>query len=92
MDQYEHKNICFTCKVSITEYDLNKDWWYESWPNCNKTLSRTSDNLKFNCIVTDEKDVKNFLLSGKPAENFLEALTNHFVYNKNFTDPYVVPP
>jgi len=48
--------------------------------------------FRVNCIVTDGKDITNFLLSGKPSEKFFKASTHHFLYDKNFTDPYVVPP
>ena len=45
-----------------------------------------------NCIVTDEKDVTNFFLSGKTVENFFNASTHHLVYDKKYIDPYTAPP
>jgi replication factor A1 len=48
--------------------------------------------FKVNCIVTDDKDVINFFLSGKTAENFFNASAHHLVYDKKYVDPYTVPP
>ena len=45
-----------------------------------------------NCIVTDEKDVTNFFLSGKNAENFFNTSAHHLVYDKKYIDPYTAPP
>jgi replication factor A1 len=42
--------------------------------------------------VTDEKDVTNFFLSGKTAENFFNTSAHHLVYDKNYFDPYTAPP
>ena len=42
--------------------------------------------------MTDEKDVTNFFLSGKTAENFFNASAHHLVYDKKYIDPYTVPP
>jgi len=44
------------------------------------------------CIVTDGEDVANFLLFGKTAENFFGASAHHYVYDKKFIDPSVIPP
>ena len=48
--------------------------------------------FKVNCIVTDDKDVTNFFLSGKTAENFFNASAHYLVYDKKYVDPYTVPP
>lgn len=38
MDPYQHKNIRFTCRASITDYDLFNGWWCKTCPKCTKTL------------------------------------------------------
>jgi replication factor A1 len=48
--------------------------------------------FRLECIVTDREDVANFLLFGKTAENFFGALAHHYVYDKKFSDPLVIPP
>nr|XP_034919245.1 replication protein A 70 kDa DNA-binding subunit D-like [Populus alba] len=108
MDPYEHKNERFTCKAFIVDYDLFKGWWCQSCPDCNKPLSGLPNNLRcmehdypssapipwfrLNCIVSDGQDVTNFLLSGKTAEYFFNASAHHLVFDKQFTDPFIVPP
>jgi len=62
--------MCFTCKVFIIDYHLNKGWWYKSCLNYNKTLSRTSDNLK--CI-------EHGLPSSTPIP-WLDHNTCHFLF------------
>jgi len=44
------------------------------------------------CIVTDGEDVTNFFLFGKTAANFFGSSAQHYVYDKNFIDPSVIPP
>ena len=44
------------------------------------------------CIVTDGEDVTNFLLFGKTVENFFGSSAHHYVYDKKFMDPSVIPP
>ncbi|XP_073260150.1 uncharacterized protein [Populus alba] len=101
-------NERFTCKVFIVDYDLFKGWWCQSCPDCNKPLSGLPNNLRcmehdyptsapvswfrINCIVNDSQDVTNFLLSGKTAEYFFNASAHHLVFDKKFTDPFIVPP
>jgi replication factor A1 len=51
-----------------------------------------SFRFRINCIVSDGQDVTNFLLSGKTAEYFFNASAHHLVFNKKFTDPFIVPP
>ncbi|XP_061986220.1 replication protein A 70 kDa DNA-binding subunit D-like isoform X2 [Populus nigra] len=108
MDPFEHKNERFTCKAFIVDYDLFKGWWCESCPDCNKPLSGLPNNLRcmehdyptstpvpwfrINCIVRDGQDVTNFLLSGKTVEYFFNASAHHLVFDKKFTDPFIVPP
>ena len=48
--------------------------------------------FRLECIVTDGEDVANFLLFGKIAENFFGSSAHHYVYDKKFIDPSVLPP
>jgi len=48
--------------------------------------------FRLECIVTDGEDVTNFLLFGKTAENFFGSSAYHYVYDKKFIDPSVIPP
>ncbi|KAI5558762.1 hypothetical protein BDE02_17G063000 [Populus trichocarpa] len=48
--------------------------------------------FRLECIVTDGEDVTNFLLFGKTAENFFGSSAHHYVYDKKFIDPSVLPP
>ena len=43
------------------------------------------------CIVTDGEDVTNFFLFGKTAANFFGSSAQHYVYDKTFIDPSVIP-
>ena len=51
-----------------------------------------SFRFRINCIVSDGQDVTNFLLSRKTAEYFFNASAHHLVFDKKFTDPFIVPP
>ncbi|KAJ6945951.1 hypothetical protein NC651_000888 [Populus alba x Populus x berolinensis] len=82
--------------------------WYPSCPKCNKKLSGGENNytcmdhdaitsllvpwFRLECIVTDGEDVTNFLLFGKTAENFFGSSAHHYVYDRKFIDPSVLPP
>jgi hypothetical protein len=48
--------------------------------------------LRINCIISDGQDVTDFLLSGKTTEYFFNALAHHLVFDKKFTDPFIVSP
>jgi len=48
--------------------------------------------FRLECIVTNGEDVTNFLLFGKTAENFFGSSAHHYVYDKKFMDPSVIPP
>ncbi|KAL9356244.1 hypothetical protein Peur_049497 [Populus x canadensis] len=108
MNPYEHKHLRFTCQASIVDFDFPNGWWYPSCPKCNKKLSGGENNytcmdhdaitslpipwFRLECIVTDGEDVTNFLLFGKTAENFFGSSAHHYVYDKKFIDPSVLPP
>ncbi|XP_061944980.1 uncharacterized protein LOC133668979 isoform X2 [Populus nigra] len=108
MNPYEHKHLRFTCQASIVDFDFPNGWWYPSCPKCNKKLSGGEQNytcmdhdaitslpvpwFRLECIVTDGEDVTNFLLFGKTAENFFGSSAHHYVYDKKFIDPSVLPP
>jgi hypothetical protein len=51
-----------------------------------------SFRFRINCIVSDGQDVTNFLLFGKTAEYFFNTSAHHLVFDKKFTDPFIVPP
>ncbi|KAJ6971640.1 hypothetical protein NC653_032229 [Populus alba x Populus x berolinensis] len=108
MNPYEHKHLRFTCQASIVDFDFPNGWWYPSCPKCNKKLSGGKNNytcmdhdaitslpipwFRLECIVIDGEDVTNFLLFGKTAENFFGSSAHHYVYDKKFIDPSVIPP
>lgn len=108
MNPYEHKHLRFTCQALIVDFDFPNGWWYPSCPKCNKKLSGGENNytcmdhnaitslpvpwFRLECIVTDGEDVANFLLFGKIAENFFGSSAHHYVYDKKFIDPLVIPP
>ena len=45
-----------------------------------------------NCVVTDEKDVTNFLMVGKVVENVFGSLAHHYFYDRGFSDPIIITP
>jgi hypothetical protein len=45
--------------------------------------------FQLECVVTDE-DVTSFLLVEKAAENFFGWSAHHYVYNKKFSNPFVI--
>jgi hypothetical protein len=47
--------------------------------------------FRLECIITDGEDVTNFLLFGKTAENVFGSSAHHYVYDKKFIDPSVIP-
>jgi len=51
-----------------------------------------SFRFRINCIVSDGQDVTNFLLFSKTTEYFFNASAHHWVFNKKFSDPFIVPP
>ena len=40
--------------------------------------------------MTDEEDVTSFLLVEKAAENFFGSSAHHYIYNKKFSNPFVI--
>ncbi|KAJ6896441.1 hypothetical protein NC651_022598, partial [Populus alba x Populus x berolinensis] len=46
--------------------------------------------FQLECVVNYEEDVTSFLLVEKAAENFFVLSTHHYVYNKKFSNPFVV--
>jgi hypothetical protein len=46
--------------------------------------------FQLECVVTDEEDVTSFLLVEKAAENFFGSSAHHYVYNKKFSNPFVI--
>uniref|UniRef100_A0A6N2LM74 ATP-dependent DNA helicase n=1 Tax=Salix viminalis TaxID=40686 RepID=A0A6N2LM74_SALVM len=56
---------------------------------CTSSINAENVDLLFrlDCVVTDEMDVTNFLMVDQVAENFFESSTNHYVYDKGFSDP-----
>uniref|UniRef100_A0A2K1ZKM8 Replication protein A OB domain-containing protein n=1 Tax=Populus trichocarpa TaxID=3694 RepID=A0A2K1ZKM8_POPTR len=107
MNPYEHKHLRFTCQALIVDFDFPNGWWYPSCPKCNKKLNGGENNytcmdhdaitslpvpwFRLECIITDGEDVTNFLLFGKTAENVFGSSAHHYVYDKKFIDPSVIP-
>jgi replication factor A1 len=48
--------------------------------------------FRVNYIVNDGQDITNFFIFSKPVEYFFNVSAHHLVYDKNFTNPFVVQP